>query len=170
MDFPGGSDDKESTCNAGDFGSIPGWGRSPGEREGNPLQYPCLENPMTEEPGGLQSIELQRFRHDWATNTLHSELTSSLRSEFYVLWCFPGGTSGNLPTSAGDVGDMGSVPGLGGSSGGGHGNPFQYSCLENSIDSEAWWATVHRVARNQTPLKRLSMHTPWYQVYPDPPP
>ena len=66
----------------------------------------------------------------------------------------------NLTTSAGDVGDMGSVPELGGSSGGGHGNPFQYSCLENSIDSEAWWATVHRVARNQTPLKRLSMHTP----------
>ena len=53
MDFPGGSDDKESACNAGDLGSIPGWGRFPGEREGNPLQYPCLENPMMEEPGGL---------------------------------------------------------------------------------------------------------------------
>ena len=64
MDFPGGSDDKESACNAGDLGSVPGWGRSPGEREGNPFQYPCLENPMTEEPGGLQSMELQRFRHD----------------------------------------------------------------------------------------------------------
>ena len=64
MDFPGGSDDKESACNAGDLGSVPGWGRSPGEREGNPLQYLCLENPMTEEPGGLQSMELQRFRHD----------------------------------------------------------------------------------------------------------
>ena len=46
MDFPGGSDDKESACNAGDLGSIPGWGRFPGEREGNPLQYSCLENPM----------------------------------------------------------------------------------------------------------------------------
>ena len=97
MDFPGGSDNKESACNAGDFGSIPGWGRSPGETEGNPFQYPCLENPMTEEPGGLQSMELQRFRHDWATNTLHSKLTSSLRSEFYMLWCFPGGTSGKEP-------------------------------------------------------------------------
>ena len=44
--FPGGSDSKESTCNAGDPGSIPGSGRSPGEGNGNPLQYSCLENPM----------------------------------------------------------------------------------------------------------------------------
>ena len=44
--FPGGSDGKESACNVGDLGSIPGWGRSPGGRHGNSLQYPCLENPM----------------------------------------------------------------------------------------------------------------------------
>ena len=44
--FPGGSDGKESTCNAGDLGSVPGLGRSPGEGHGNPLQYSCLENPM----------------------------------------------------------------------------------------------------------------------------
>ena len=44
--FPGGSEVKASTSNAGDPGSIPGWGRSPGEGNGNPLQYPCLENPM----------------------------------------------------------------------------------------------------------------------------
>ena len=43
---PGGSDDKESACNAGDPGSSPGLGRSPGERNGNPLQYSCLDNPM----------------------------------------------------------------------------------------------------------------------------
>ena len=43
--FPGGSDGKESACNAGDSGSIPGLGRSPGEGNGNPLQYSCLENP-----------------------------------------------------------------------------------------------------------------------------
>ena len=43
---PGGSDGKASTCNAGDPGSIPGSGRSPGERNGNALQYSCLENPM----------------------------------------------------------------------------------------------------------------------------
>ena len=44
--FPGGSDGKESVCSMGDLGSIPGSGRSPGEGNGNPLQYPCLENPM----------------------------------------------------------------------------------------------------------------------------
>ena len=45
-DFPGGSNGKVSACNAGDPGSIPGLERSPGEGNGNPLQYPCLENPM----------------------------------------------------------------------------------------------------------------------------
>ena len=45
MGFPGSSDGKESTCNAGDLGLIPGLGRSPGEGHGNPLQYSCLENP-----------------------------------------------------------------------------------------------------------------------------
>ena len=44
--FPGGSDSKASACNVGDPASIPGSGRSPGEGNGNPLQYPCLENPM----------------------------------------------------------------------------------------------------------------------------
>ena len=46
MGFPGGSDGKESACNVGDLGSIPGLGRSPGEGIGNPLQYSCLENSM----------------------------------------------------------------------------------------------------------------------------
>ena len=45
MDFPGGSEGKEPTCNAGDLGLIPGLGRSPGGGHGNPLQYSCLENP-----------------------------------------------------------------------------------------------------------------------------
>ena len=44
--IPGGSDGKESACNAGDLGSVPGLGRSPGEGNGNQLQYSCLENPM----------------------------------------------------------------------------------------------------------------------------
>ena len=46
LDFPGGSEVKASACNVGDLGSIPGWGSSPGEGNGNPLQYSCLENPM----------------------------------------------------------------------------------------------------------------------------
>ena len=46
LGFPGGSEVKVFACNVGDLGSIPGSGRSPGERNGNPLQYSCLENPM----------------------------------------------------------------------------------------------------------------------------
>ena len=47
----------------------------------------------------------------------------------------------NLPANAGDVGDTGSIPGLGRSPGEGHGNPLQYASLENHMDREAWWAT-----------------------------
>ena len=61
MGFPGSSVGKESTCNAGDPGSIPGSGKSPGEGLGYPLQYSGLENSMT-----VQSMGLQRQRHDWA--------------------------------------------------------------------------------------------------------
>ena len=61
----------------------------------------------------------------------------------------------NPPASAGDIRDMGSIPGLGRSPGGGPGNPLQYSCLENSMDRGAWWATVHGIAKSQTGLKQL---------------
>ena len=61
---------------------------------------------------------------------------------------FPGGSNGE--ESACNVGDPGSVPGLGRSSGGGHGNPLQYACLENPIDRGAWWATVHGIAELDT--------------------
>ena len=56
LSFPGGSDGKESAHNVGDLGSIPGWGRSPGNRNGNPLQCSCLHNPMDREPGRPQSM------------------------------------------------------------------------------------------------------------------
>ena len=54
----------------------------------------------------------------------------------------------NLPANAGDAREEGLIPGLGRSPGGGHGNPLQYSCLKNPMDREAWWATVHTVAKN----------------------
>ena len=56
----------------------------------------------------------------------------------------------NLPANAGDIRDAGSIPGLGRSLGEGHGNPFQYSCLENPMDRGAWWAIVHRVTESNT--------------------
>ena len=55
---------------------------------------------------------------------------------------------------------MGSIPGLGRSPGGGHGNPLQYSCLKNSTDRGAWWATVHGVEESLTRLKRQHAGTP----------
>ena len=61
---------------------------------------------------------------------------------------FSGGSEGKK--SACNAGDLGSVPGLGGSPGGGHGNLFQYPCLENPMDRGAWQATVHGVAKSWT--------------------
>ena len=56
----------------------------------------------------------------------------------------------NLPANTGDIRDAASVPGLGRFPGEGLGNPLQYSCLENSMDRGAWWATVHGVAKSWT--------------------
>ena len=62
------------------------------------------------------------------------------------------------PANVEAAGDLGSIPGLRRSSGGGHGNPLQYSCLENPTDRGAWWAISHRVAQSRTRLKQLSTH------------
>ena len=60
------------------------------------------------------------------------------------------------PANAGDGRDTDSIPGLGRSPGGEHGNPLQYSCLENPMDREAWQSTVHRVTKSWTQLKQLN--------------
>ena len=70
--FPGGSEVKVSACNEGDLGSIPGSGRSPGEGNGNPLQYSCLENPMV---GGVW----------WAT--VHGVAKSQTRLSNFTYLC-----------------------------------------------------------------------------------
>ena len=71
----------------------------------------------------------------------------------------------NQPANAGDVRDASLIPGSGRSPGGGHGNPLQYSCLENPKDRGAWWATtVHGVAKTQTRLKRLSTLSCWSEM------
>ena len=56
----------------------------------------------------------------------------------------------NPPANAGDIKDQGSIPGWGRSPGGGHGNPLQHPCLENSMDRRAWWAIAHGVAKRWT--------------------
>ena len=71
----------------------------------------------------------------------------------YILVDFPGGSDGKASTY--NAGDLGSIPGLGRSPGEGNGNPLQYSCLENSMDGGAWWATVHGVANSRTRLSDI---------------
>ena len=63
----------------------------------------------------------------------------------------------NIPTNAGDIIDTGLISGSGKSCAVGNDNPLQYSCLENPMDRGAWWATIHRVAKSGTCLKRLNM-------------
>ena len=84
MGFPGGSEDKASACNAGDTGLIPGLGRSPGEGNGNPLQYSCLENPT--ERGAWRAIvhgvtksrtRLSDFTHTHTHTHTHTQLPNS---------------------------------------------------------------------------------------------
>ena len=70
-----------------------------------------------------------------------------------------------LPSNEGDARDMGSIPGSGRSPGGRHGNPLQYSCLENPRDRGVWQATDHRVAKSRTQLKRLSSHVQMCVIY-----
>ena len=70
----------------------------------------------------------------------------------------------SLPANSGDIRDAGPIPGSGRSSGGGHGNPLQYSCLEHPMDREAWWAIVHRVTKSLAQLKWLSTYTWMYDI------
>ena len=81
---------------------------------------------------------------------------------------FPGGSDGK--ESACNAGDPGSIPGLGRSPGEGHNNPFQYSCLENSMDRRAFHAIVHAVTNSPTRLSDFTFHSqvvlrfPWWLV------
>ena len=75
----------------------------------------------------------------------------------WPLWGFPGGTG--TPANVGDIREAALILGSGRSPGGGHGNPLQYSCLENPMDRGAWPTIVHRVAKSWTQLKWLSAHT-----------
>ena len=72
------------------------------------------------------------------------------RDQIVNIQGFPGGSE--VKASASNVGDLGSILGLGSSPGEGNGNPLQYSCLENPKDEGAWWATVHGVTKSRTRL------------------
>ena len=101
----------------GELGSIPGSGRYPGRGHGNHFSILAWRIAWTEEPGRYSP---------WG----HKDLDRTEQLSF------PGGSDGKA--SAGSVGDLSSIPGSGRSPGEGNGNPLQFSCLENSMDGEAW--------------------------------
>ena len=80
----------------------------------------------------------------------------SLSLVFHLMG-FPGSSDGK--DSAYNTGDLGSIPVLGISPGGGHGNPHQYSCLEKPVDRGAWWVTVHGVTKSRSPVKDYAHHS-----------
>ena len=106
---------------------------------------------MTGRPGVLQSMGSLRVRHDWATELNLTELRPGIFL-FEILhkwlWGFPGGSDGK--EFACNAGHLGSIPGVGRSPGGGNGYPLQYLCLENPVDRETWWATVHEPTKIRT--------------------
>ena len=100
---------------------------------------------------------------------MYPSLDITIRKEFIIYICMyvyglPWWLSGK--ESVCSTGDLGSIPGLGRSPGGGHGNPLRYSCLENSLDRGAWPATVHRVRQSQTWLKWISSSSTTFKCYP----
>jgi len=102
------------------------------------------------EPGGLPSMGPHRVRHDWSNLEVAAAKSSWGASQVGLV-------VKNPPANPGDVRDVGSIPGAG-RSGGGHGNPPKYSCLENPNGQRRLAATVHGVAKSQIRLKRLSRH------------
>ena len=82
--FPDGSVGKESTCNAGIWGSIPGWGTPPGEGKGNPLHYSCLGNPTDRGAWWATVHGVTRVRHDFETKSPPPPTTVL---EFLYSWC-----------------------------------------------------------------------------------
>ena len=166
QDFPNILVGKEFACNAGRCPSIPGLGRSSGEGNSYPLQYPCLKNPMDREPGSLHSSWGHK---SWTQLSMHTlaQYNKMRYTQFLVIYLsveiirspgiyrekyhkyfrvslgFCGGSVvKNLPASAGD---MGSIPGLRRSPGGGDSTLLQYSCVESPMDRRAQQATVHWV-------------------------
>ena len=138
MGFLGGSAGKEYAQNSRDLGLIPVLGRSPGEGNRYPLQYSGLENSMNCIVHGVIKGRTPLSDFHFTSSYYHC----------YFFCSVPGGSDGK--ESACNAGDVGSIPGLGRSPGGGNGNPVQYSCLGNLMDRGAWQATVHGVAELDT--------------------
>ena len=130
-----------------DVGSIPGSGRSPGEENGNPLQYSCLERPHGQwSLVGYCLNRVEKSRTQLKRLSMHIQ---RLLTRFRTLG-FPGGSDGK--ESAHNGGDLGSIPGLGRSPGEGNSYSFQYSDPQSSMDRGAWQAIVYGVTKSRTRL------------------
>ena len=108
------------------------------------------------QPGGCQPKDpfLKRVKISLLLGSCHISHSITLNHGL------PTWLSGQEPTwYAGAAGDMGLIPGSGRCLGGGHGNPLHYSCLENSMDRGAWWATVHGVAKSDTTEATKQTHS-----------
>ena len=104
--------------------------------------------------------ELCAAGHKFKANVSTKDIKLGVFKQKYRLPRWLGGKESAC--HAEDTGDVGLIRGSGRFPGGGRGNPLQYSCLENSMDRGAWWATVHGVAKSRTRLNRLSTHTTAY--------
>ena len=146
----GVSDGKQSACNVGDPILIPGLGRSPGEGNGH---HSHIFSWRINGHGRLMNgvTKSQAWLSDYRT---HTHTHTDLKGAFPVVLVVK-----NPPANAGGKRDVGSIPGPGRSSGGGHGNPLQYSCLENPMDRGAWWAMPHKVTKSWKRLNHPSMHS-----------
>ena len=124
-----------------------------GEGNGNPLQYSCPENPRD---GGACWAAIYGVAQSRTRLKRLSSSSSRCKNEYKLqdTLGFPRGSAGK--ESPCNARDTGLISGRGRSLGGVHGNPLQYSCLENPMDRGAWWAIVPRVAKSQTGLKQLS--------------
>ena len=139
MSFPGGSEGKESACNAGDSGLISGSVRSPGGGHGNLFQYSCLENPM--DRGG-----------SWATvHTVHGVTKSCDGAPTHTYGLSTGLPSGSaVKNPLAHAGDTDWIPGWGRSPGEGNGNTLRSSCLGNPMDRGASHGYSPWVTKSQT--------------------
>ena len=99
---------------------------------------------------------IQHLHSGWRRNCSPALTQTTFCHEEMFYSNFPGGSYGK--ESDWNIGDPGSIRGPERPPGEGNGYPLQYSCLENSMHREAWWATVHRIKKGQTQLKQLSIH------------
>ena len=143
--FPDSSAGKESACNAGDLGLIPWFRRSPGKGKGYPHQYSGLENSMD------CLVYVITKSRTWFSNF---HMISDVE---HVSMCVLSCGSDDEESVCNALG-LGSILGSGRDLGKENGNLIQYSCLENSLDRGAWWATLYGISKSQTWLSNGYFH------------